>query len=60
LQRIEFQAALLAKNPKYDLNDVGSSRNLIQEKATSLMAAIIVFFNSALLYFASGFFCTLT
>ena len=56
LQRIEFQAALLADNPKYDLNDTSSSRNLIQEKATSLMASIIAFFNSALIYFATNFF----
>jgi hypothetical protein len=60
LQRIEFQAALLADNPKYDLNDTGSSQNLIQEKATSLMTAIIAFFNSALIYFANNFFCTQT
>jgi hypothetical protein len=47
LRRIEFEAALLADNPHYDLESM-SSRNLVQEKSTDLMTAIVTFFNSSL------------
>ena len=56
LRRIEFEAALLADNPHYDLSDSGSPRNLVQEKSTDLMTAIIFFFNSSLIYFRKNFF----
>jgi hypothetical protein len=58
LRRIEFEAALLADNPHYDL-DSGTSQmsgNLVQEKATDLMISIIVFFNASLVYFRKSFF----
>jgi len=35
LRRIEFQAAIIAENPTYDLN-VESTRSLVEEKARDL------------------------
>jgi hypothetical protein len=55
LRRIEFEAALLADNPHYDLESM-SSRNLVQEKSTDLMTAIVTFFNSSLIHFRKNFF----
>ena len=55
LRRIEFQAALLADNPNYDL-DSEKSLNIIEEKSTDLMSAIIIYFNSSLIYFRKNFF----
>ena len=56
LKRIEFQAAILADNPKYLTLDLESTQDLMNEKSTDLMTAIIKFFNAALNYFARGFF----
>jgi hypothetical protein len=50
LRSIEFQAALLADNQGYNLNSE-ITRNLVEEKATELMTAIVCFFNSALIHF---------
>jgi len=55
LRRIEFAAALLADNPHYDLKNI-SNRNLVSEKSTDLMTAIVKFFNEALLYFGKSSF----
>jgi hypothetical protein len=54
LRRIEFQAALLADNPSYDL-DLETTQNLLKEKSTNLMSAMFKFFNSALVYLSRGF-----
>lgn len=53
LRRVEFQAALLAENPNYDL-----ALEIIQslkEKSTDLMTAVINFLNSTLVYLSDGF-----
>jgi hypothetical protein len=55
LRRVEFQAAILADNPNYDL-DLESTQKLVNEKSTDLMTAIIKFFDSALIYFSHNFF----
>jgi hypothetical protein len=55
LRYIEFQAALVADNPNYDL-DLDVTQNLLTEKSTDLLSAIIKFFNSALLYLSGSFF----
>jgi hypothetical protein len=55
LRRIEFQAAILADNPNYDL-DLDSTQNIINEKSTDLLTAVVKFFNSALVYFSHEFF----
>jgi hypothetical protein len=54
LRRIEFQAAIIADNPTYDLN-AESTRNLVEEKSRDLMTAIVRFFDSALIYFSRHF-----
>jgi hypothetical protein len=54
LRRIEYQSALLADNPNYDL-DLETTQDLIDEKSTDLMAAVILFFNSALVYLGRSF-----
>lgn len=54
LRRVEFQAALLADNPSYDL-DLEATQNLLKEKSTDLMTAVIEFLNSALVYLGDGF-----
>lgn len=53
MRRIEFQAALLADNPNYNL-DLQVTQNLLKEKSTDLLSAVIKFFNSALIYFSEG------
>jgi hypothetical protein len=55
LRRVEFQAAILAENPKYDLA-AESTRDLIGEKGTELMTAIVRFFDCALIYFGHNYF----
>jgi hypothetical protein len=55
LSRIEYQAALIADNPNYNL-DLEVTQNILQEKSTDLLAAVIRFLNSALVYFSSNFF----
>lgn len=53
LERIEFQAARLARNPNLDkMSD--SNRNLMREKGVHLITAIVRFLNTALLYFSQG------
>lgn len=54
LKRIEFQTALIADNPSYDL-DLEATQNLLKEKSTDLMTAVITFLNSALVYLSDGF-----
>jgi len=54
LGRLEFQAALIADNPNYDLNSV-STRDLVQEKSRDLMTAAVRFFNNALVCFSKSF-----
>jgi hypothetical protein len=54
LRRIEFQAALVADNPSYDL-DLEMTQNLLKEKSMDLLSAVIKFFNSALVYLSKGF-----
>jgi hypothetical protein len=54
LRRLEFQAALIADNPNYDLNSA-STRDLVEEKSRDLMTAIVKFFNDALIYFSKSF-----
>jgi len=54
LRRVEFQAALLADNPSYDL-DLETTQNLLKDKSTDLMTAVINFLNSALVYLGDGF-----
>jgi hypothetical protein len=57
LGRIEFVAAILADNPKYDSDSqLMVTQDLLQEKSTDLMAAIVRYFNSALIYFRQDFF----
>jgi len=55
LRRVEFQAAMLAENPKYDLT-ADSTRNLIGEMSIELMTAIVCFFDCALTYFGRNYF----
>jgi hypothetical protein len=55
LGRIEFVTAILADNPKYD-GDLVVTKGLLHEKSTDLMAAVIRYFNSALIYFRQDFF----
>jgi hypothetical protein len=55
LRLIEFQTALLSDNPNYDLN-LETTQNLLEEKSTDLMSAIVSFFNSALIYLSNDFF----
>ena len=55
LRRIEFQAALIADNPSYDL-DLKITQDLLKEKSTDLLSAVIKFFNSALLYLSADYF----
>ena len=54
LRRIEFQAAIIADNPTYDLNSA-STRDLVAEKSRDLMTAVVKFFNAALIYFSKSF-----
>jgi len=54
LRRVEFQAALLADNPSYDL-DLETTQNLLKDKSTDLMTAVINFLKSALVYLGDGF-----
>jgi hypothetical protein len=57
LGRIEFVAAILADNPRYDSDSqLMVTQDLLQEKSTDLMAAIVRYFNSALIYFRQDFF----
>jgi hypothetical protein len=56
LGRIEFVVAILADNPKYVDCDMTVTQDLLREKSTDLMAAIIRYFNSALIYFRQDFF----
>jgi hypothetical protein len=56
LRRIEFEAALIANNPKYHVEFDDGMPNLLREKSTDLMSAIITFFDSALIYLSNGFF----
>lgn len=53
LKCIEYQAHRVA-NPNYDTIPE-STRQIIQEKGTDLITAIVRFFNSALLYFSRSF-----
>lgn len=55
LHRVEFQASILAENPKYDLA-ADSTRNLIGEMSIGLMTAIVCFFDCALTYFGRNYF----
>jgi hypothetical protein len=55
LRRMEYQSARIAENPNFDLN-LESARNLLSEKATDLMTAMVEFFDSALLYYNRNFF----
>jgi hypothetical protein len=55
LKRIEYQSARIAENPNFDLN-LESTRNLLSEKATDLMTAMVKFFDSVLLYYNQSFF----
>jgi hypothetical protein len=48
-------AAILADNPRSDCGLMATDI-LLQEKSTDLMAAIIRYFNSALIYFRQDFF----
>jgi hypothetical protein len=57
LRHIEFHAALLADNPEYYL-DIESAGTLLGEKSTDLLIAVVIFLNSALVYFSKGFFGT--
>jgi hypothetical protein len=54
LRCIEFQAALIADNPNYDLG-LESTQKLLEKASIHLLTAILKFFNSALLYLSSGF-----
>lgn len=54
LHRIEYQFARLAQNSSLYLS-VGN-RDLMTEKSLDLMAAMIKYFNSALLYYNQSFF----
>lgn len=53
LERIEYQSARLAANPHFKLENAYSN-NLIRDKSVDLMTAIVLFFDSALLYFHSN------
>ena len=55
LRVIEFQVALIADNPNYDLR-LETTQKLLENASTQLLTAIVQFFNSALLYLGSGFF----
>jgi hypothetical protein len=54
LERIEYQASRVAFNRNFDVIPE-AARSVIQIKGTNLIAAIIKFLNSALLYFSKGF-----
>jgi hypothetical protein len=54
LRSIEYQTTRLAANPNFEkMND--SMRNIMEEKGTDLMTAVVQFFNSALLHFSESF-----
>jgi len=54
LRRIEFEAAIIADNPNFDLG-LETTQQFLEDKSTELMSAIINFFNAALNYFCHNF-----
>jgi hypothetical protein len=54
LRRIEFEAAIIADNPNFDLG-LETTQKFLEDKSTDLMSAIINFFNAALDYFCHDF-----
>ena len=55
LRRIQYQSDRVAENPNYDL-DLEDNRSFIKEKSIRLLAAIVNYFNCALLYYNARFF----
>jgi hypothetical protein len=54
LRSIEYQTTRLAANPNFEkMKD--SMQNIMEEKGTDLMTAVVRFFNSALLHFSENF-----
>lgn len=55
LARVEYQAARLGGNPHFNLTK-DSFNNHMRDKSIDLMTAIVLFFDSALVYFQSNVF----